>query len=57
MFPSPPVFPVEYKWFNPHKRVEEEVILDQPITHLPWLAHARASAVNGGVVVEESEYY
>jgi hypothetical protein len=36
LFPAPPVFPVDYKWWNPEKGIYQEVVLDQPIEHFKW---------------------
>lgn len=57
LFPSPPVFPLEYKWWNPLKDRDEEVVLDQPIQVHGWLNRSIARRVNGDLEVEARPHY
>ena len=58
LFPSPPVFPVEYKWWNPEKGVHQEVVLDQPIEYFQWYGHTDfVRTADGQMHYEEKDAY
>ena len=58
LFPSPPMFPVEYKWWNPEKEVHQEVVLDQPIEHFKWYGHTDfVRTADGRMHYEEKDAY